>query len=96
MKKSFDNLHWTAKTTLMFLLKHMLSGIMGGFVFGGLFLYYDINGLWSMISTSSDKWLVLIMMFTGLAITFGSIGMGWGIFSLAQERDEPVNKNHYY
>jgi hypothetical protein len=96
MKKKFKTLHWTAQTTLLFLLKHMLTGMLGGFFFGGLFLYYDINGLWSIISTSSDKWLAIIMMFSGLALTFGSIGMGWGIFSLAQERDEPPSNLTYY
>ncbi len=96
MKKSFNNLHWTAQTTLLFLLKHMLAGIFGGVFFGALFLYCDINGLWSMIASSSDKWMVIFMFFTGLAITFGSIGMGWGIFSLAQERDDPPDNHPYY
>jgi len=96
MRKPLSNLHWTARTTLLFLLKHMLSGMFGGFLFGGLFLYYDVNKLWTMISSSQDMWLVLVMMFTGLGITFGSIGMGWGIFSLAQERDDPPSNHTYY
>lgn len=88
MKKDFNNLHWTARLTLLFLLKHLIAGVMGGCLFGALILYYDVSNLWTLISSSSDPWLVATMLFTGLSITFGSIAMGWGIFSLAQERDD--------
>jgi polyferredoxin len=96
MRKPLANLHWTAQATLTFLFKHLLAGVLGGFFFGALFLYYDVSKLWTMISASSDGWLVVIMLFTGLGVTFGSIGMGWGIFSLAQERDDPPEDHTYY
>ncbi|MDV7339543.1 hypothetical protein RYZ26_08065 [Terasakiella sp. A23] len=95
MKKPLENLHWTAQITLTFLLKHLVSGVFGGFVFGTLLLYFDVSNLWTLISGTSDGWLVVIMLYSGLALTFGSIAMGWGIFSLAQERDEPVDKTYY-
>ncbi|WP_135079659.1 hypothetical protein [Terasakiella sp. SH-1] len=96
MKREFQKLHWTARTTLIFLFQHLVAGILGGIFFGVLLLYFDVSNLWTMISSSQDRWLVLIMMFTGLALTFGSIGMGWGIFSLAQERDDPPSNHTYY
>ncbi len=96
MSAPWTNLHWTAKTTLLFLLKHMLAGILGSWVLGGLLLYFNISNLWTMISSTNDGWLVVVMLFTGLSITFGSIGMGWGIFSLAQERDDPPSDHPYY
>ncbi len=95
MRKPLKNLHWTAQITLVFLLKHLISGVVGAFVFGTLLLYFDVSKLWTLISGTSDGWLVVIMLYTRLCITFGSIAMGWGIFSLAQERDEPVDKTYY-
>ncbi|SCA55514.1 conserved hypothetical protein [Candidatus Terasakiella magnetica] len=96
MKREFNKLHWTARKTLIFLFQHLVAGVLGGFFFGALLLYFDVSKLWTMISSSQDGWLVVVMLFTGLAITFGSIGMGWGIFSLAQERDEPPSNHTYY
>lgn len=96
MKKPLSHLHWTERTTLIFLLQHMLAGMFGGFVLGALLLYYDVSKLWTMMSSSPDGWVGLLMLFTGLCVTFGSIGMGWGIFSLAQERDDPPSNHTYY
>jgi len=92
MKSPLDDLHWTARITLTFLFKHMMAGVVGGVVLGFLLLYFNVSNLWGMISTARDGWIVLIMLFTSLCLTFGSISMGWGIFSLAQERDEPPQR----
>jgi len=70
-----------------FLLRHCAFGTLGGFLFGALFLYFDIFGLGSMIFASPDRNLFLLMLFFGLFITFGSIGMGVGIMGLGEERD---------
>jgi uncharacterized membrane protein YbhN (UPF0104 family) len=91
MKKPLSNMHWTAQTTLIFLFKHLLAGVLGGCFFATLLLYYDVSKLWSMISSTSDGWLVVVMLYTGLCIS-----MGWGIFSLAQERDDPPEDHMYY
>jgi len=95
MKKSFNKLHWTARVTLLFLLQHLAAGAFGGFVFGSLLLYFDVSKLWTLISQSPDSFMVLSLLYFGLFVTFGSLGMGWGIFSLAQERDEPQDKTYY-
>jgi hypothetical protein len=96
MKKAFNNLHWTAKITLVFLFKHLAAGVLGGFFLSTLILYFDISKLWTMISRTQDGWIVVAMLYTSLGVTFGSISMGWGIFSLAQERDEPPKDHTYY
>lgn len=72
---------------IMFLLKHLGAGAAGGLLFGALVLYYDIAGLGTLISTSRHGVLAAIMLFFGLFITFGSVGMGVGIMSLAEETD---------
>lgn len=70
-----------------FMLKHLLAGSVGGFVLGGLILWYDVAGLATMIFASPAWLLPLGMLFFGLFITFGSIGMAVGVMGLGEERD---------
>jgi hypothetical protein len=72
---------------LGFLLKHLIYGTVGGVVFGVLILWFDIAGLWTMIADSPDRELSLILLFFGLFITFGSLGMAVGVMQLGEERD---------
>lgn len=72
---------------LGFLLRHLIFGTVGGVVFGLLLLWFDVAGLWTMISQSPDRELSLALLFFGLFITFGSIGMAAGIMQLGEERD---------
>lgn len=70
-----------------FLLRHLAAGSLGGFVLGALLLWYDVAGLKSMILASHDQTLALFMLFFGLWITFGSLGMAVGVMQLGEERD---------
>ena len=72
---------------LAFLLTHLGYGSVGGFVFGALILWFDIAHLWTMIAGSPDRLLYLLLLFFGLFITFGSIGMAVGVMQLGEERD---------
>ena len=72
---------------LIFLLQHLAYGTLGGVIFGLLILVFDIAGLWTMIAASPDRLLALILLFFGLFITFGSIGMAVGIMQLGEDRD---------
>jgi tetrahydromethanopterin S-methyltransferase subunit E len=72
---------------LRFLLTHLAYGSIGGFTFGGLLLWFDIAHLWTMITGSPDWPLYLLLLFFGLFITFGSIGMAVGIMQLGDDRD---------
>ncbi len=70
-----------------FLLKHLGYGSFGGFLFGGLLLWFDVAGLATLIFASPEWPLFLLMLFFGLFVTFGSIGMGVGVMGLGEERD---------
>lgn len=70
-----------------FLLEHLLYGSLGGIVFGGLILWQDVNGIGTMILTSPDRELFLLLLFFGLFVTFGSVGMAVGVMRLGEERD---------
>lgn len=75
------------RNVLMFLLKHLLCGTIGGILFAGLLLWFDVAGLATLIFASPDKVLFLAMLFFGMFITFGSIAMAVGVMQLGEERD---------
>lgn len=69
------------------MLRHMLIGTTGGFVFGILLLVLDVGGLRSLIFASNDTGLALFLLFFGLFITFGSMGMAVGVMTI--DKDDP-------
>lgn len=73
------------RDAVIFLVRHLIYGAAGGFLFGGLILYFDVAGLRSLALASEDRWLVLGMLFFGLFVTFGSLGMAVGIMSLGRD-----------
>lgn len=70
-----------------FLLCHCLFGLIGGVLLGVLLLWQDVGGIGTMIFASPDRELFLAMLFFGLFVTFGSIGMAVGVMQLGEERD---------
>ena len=75
------------KQTLGFLGRHLAYGATGGFVFGALVVALDLAGLRTLIMGSDNPFLALFMLFFGLFVTFGSVGMGVGIMSLAEDKN---------
>lgn len=75
------------KAVLGFLLRHLVAGVFGGFLFGALLLYVDAGGMRSMIMASGEGYMYLFLLFFGLFVTFGGVGMAIGIMSLGEERD---------
>ncbi len=80
-------LHRYERAAIGFLIRHLLVGALGGMVFGGLIVGFDIAHLRSLADESADGILTLLLFFFGLFVTFGSVGMGVGIMSLAQDED---------
>ena len=72
---------------LKFLFQHLAVGTMGGFVFGILLLWTDIGGIRTMAMRSESPALILILLFFGLFVTFGSVGMGIGIMSQGEDKN---------
>ena len=65
-----------------FMLGHLLYGSIGAIVFGGLMLYFNVSGIWTLLSESRDGVIFGFLLFFGLIITFGGISMGWGVMTL--------------
>ncbi|MBW7852170.1 MAG: hypothetical protein H3C38_16870 [Rhodospirillales bacterium] len=75
------------REALLFLLLHLAYGTVGGFLFGALVLWLDLAGLRTLAFNSGEPWLVLGMLFFGLFVTFGSVGMAVGIMSLGRDEN---------
>ena len=73
------------RTALLFLLRHLLYGVVGGLTFGGLLLWQDFGSLRTLMMASEQPLLWLFMLFFGLFVTFGSVGMGVGVMSLGRD-----------
>lgn len=65
-----------------FMLGHLFYGSVGAIVFGGLILYFNVSGIWTLLSHSRDGFIFGFLLFFGLIITFGGISMGWGVMTL--------------
>ena len=65
-----------------FLLRHLVYGVTGGFVFGAALLAQDFANLRTLVFASEEPFLALFLLFFGLFVTFGSIGMGVGIMTI--------------
>ncbi len=76
------------KHAFKFLMTHLFYGSVVGFIIGWMILRFDFRGIGTMIERSPEGWLWTLLMFFGLFVTFGSLGMGVGIMSLGEERDE--------
>lgn len=75
---------------LKFLAVHLVYGLAGALTFGIAVLVTNLGNLRTLAMTSSQPWMVLTLFFFGLCITFGSVGMGVGIMSLARDEDDEV------
>ena len=75
------------RSAILFLLRHLIVGLLGAAVFGTLILAADIGGIRRLAWASEHGWLYILLLFFGLSITFGSLAMGVSIMSLGRERD---------
>ena len=78
------------KEALKFLGTHLLYGLAAGATFGIMVLATNMGNIWTLAKESNHTLTVLALFFFGLFVTFGSVGMGVGIMSLARddERDD--------
>ena len=76
------------RVAIGFLLRHLAFGSVGGFVFGGALLAVDLAGLRTLIFNADEPLLWLLLLFFGLFVTFGSVGMGVGIMTIGRDHDD--------
>ena len=64
---------------LRFVARHALNGIIAGWVCLLALLWLDIGGLGALIATSPFEELVTAMMAGAFGVTFGMLGIAWGV-----------------
>ena len=69
------------------LAQHLVCGVIAGVVFGILVLATDLGHIRTLLEGSSERLSTTVLMFFGLAVTFGSVAMGVGIMSLGRDDD---------
>ncbi|MGE5548812.1 MAG: hypothetical protein ACM33T_18060 [Solirubrobacterales bacterium] len=79
------------KEALTYLGTHLLYGVVAGLTFGLAALAIDLGRLRTLAFESGHTGLVLAVFFFGLFVTFGSVGMGVGVMSLASDDKEEID-----
>jgi hypothetical protein len=74
-------------TAVRFLAQHLAVGLGAAALFGGLLILADIGGLRQLAMADENGWLYILLLFFGLAVTFGSAAMGVSVMNLGRERD---------
>lgn len=74
------------------LIRLYVRSVSIGFVaaagFVGLLMYFDVAGLWRLISHSDIGWIALIMMWIFNGIVFAGVQFGLAIMSMADGDDD--------
>ncbi|MGQ3671899.1 hypothetical protein ACT6QG_05825 [Xanthobacter sp. TB0136] len=70
-----------------FLVTHALIGIALAAAFVGVLVALDVARLGTLVSTSPDGILAVALLTAGLAVTFGSVQMGFAVM-LMNGRDD--------
>ncbi len=73
------------RAVIFFLIRHLAVGAVGAVLFGILVLVLDIGHLRTLATLSADGLASIGLLFFGLIVTFGGLGMGIGIMSLARD-----------
>ncbi|MBI5162495.1 MAG: hypothetical protein HY985_01185 [Magnetospirillum sp.] len=76
------------KEALRYLAAHLVYGLVAGLTFGIAVLATNLGNLRTLAMESANPVAVLALFFFGLLITFGSVGMGVGVMSMARDDDE--------
>ena len=70
---------------LRFILRHLITGVGAGALFGAAILASDLAGLRQLVFSSESPWLALFLLFFGLFITFGSVSLAANIMLLKRD-----------
>ncbi len=71
-----------AKVMLKFLGLHLACGVAAALIFGTALLVSDLSHIRTLALESTHPVLILVLMYFGLMVTFGSLAMGVGIMGL--------------
>ena len=74
------------RSAVLYLLKHMASGMTGGVVFTSFMLLLDVASLASLMAASDSGLVAGGMLFIAMALTFGGAAVCVGVLALSSDR----------
>ncbi len=69
-------------------IKSCIIGFIAAAAFVGLMLWFDVMGLWGLVSRSQDGVLAVIVMWVLNGIVFAGVQFAFAIMSMADKDDD--------
>ena len=67
---------------LKFLALHLACGIIAAAIFGSAILVSDLSHIYTLAMSSAHPTMVIVLLYAGLAVTFGGVAMMVGVMTL--------------
>lgn len=64
-------------------IRHVAIGFAIAAAFVAMLLWFDIMGLWHLISTSSSGLVALVVLWLAHGVVFAGVQFGWAVMALA-------------
>jgi hypothetical protein len=81
------------KEMFKFLGLHLVCGLVAALIFGTALLVSDLSHIRTMAFESSNPILIVVLLYFGLMVTFGSLAMGVGIMGMGGFAESNRDKN---
>ncbi|MFG1477347.1 hypothetical protein V5F53_01625 [Xanthobacter sp. V4C-4] len=72
-----------------FLVVHAAVGVSLAVLFVGALVAFDVASLGTLLRTSQDGALALVLLTFGLGVTFGSVQMGFAVMLMSDGEEPP-------
>ena len=82
------------KKMFNFLIRHLIIGVVTGWVILSVFIILDIANLRSLAIATGAGAIVFPLLYAFFAITFGSAAMGIGIMGINDDDDNDNDGHH--
>lgn len=70
-----------------FVLRHAVNGVAAGWTFLLALLWLDIGEVGSLVRAAEERELITAMMAGAFGITFGFVGLAWGVLVVLPETE---------
>ncbi|HKK36741.1 MAG TPA: hypothetical protein VJ994_10660 [Paracoccaceae bacterium] len=70
-----------------FVIRHSANGVAAGWTILLAFLWLDIGGIGTLVREAAQRELITAMMAGAFGVTFGLVGLAWGVLVILPEED---------
>lgn len=82
-----DRRHYDPTRLVRFVVRHTANGVIAGWVFMLALLWLDIGGVGTLVHGAEQRELITAMMAGAFGVTFGFVGLAWGVLVLLPDED---------